>query len=269
VPSLERFIFTGLGNQGEDIYVSNWEGTEIEKLTNTSDWAETTPNVSPDGKWVAMDCAQAEPDLCLVGTDGSGWAQLTGPPAWDSTPVWSPDSRSIAFVSNAEGISDLYVMEISDKEPFKLTTDEGRHTSADWSPDGDRIAYQADVDGAWDIWTISPKGGEPRNLTQSSRVDENPKWSPDGQWIAFRSTQDGDPEIYVMTADGQGLQNVSQNPGATETVFSWAPDSQRLAFVSDVEGNLDIFAVNLDGSGKTNLTQHPADDAAPIWLPLP
>jgi Tol biopolymer transport system component len=267
VPSLERFIFSGSDDAGQDIYLSNWEGTEFENLTNTPDWTETTPRVSPDGKWVAMDCAQAEPDLCLVAADGSGWTQLTTPPAWDSTPVWSPDSKRVVYVSNAGGISDLYVMGISDDEPTKLTTDEGRHTSADWSPDGDQIAYQADVDGAWDIWTISPKGGEPRNLTQSSGPDEMPRWSPDGKWIAFRSKRDGDSEIYVMAADGQDPRNISQSPASTETVFFWSPDSQRLLFVSDADGNLDIFVVNRDGSGKMNLTQHPSDDAAPMWLP--
>jgi Tol biopolymer transport system component len=269
IPILERFIFAGKNDGDEDIYLANWDRTEYENLTNNPDLVESEPQVSPDGKWVALVCTWADPDICLIGTDGSSSKQLTRPPAWDAGPVWSPDSQELVFVSNAEGISDLYLVDIATFEPTRLTTDKARHSSPDWSPDGRLIAYQADTAGAWDIWAVSPDGGEPINLTQNPAADQSPKWSPDGKWIAFRSERDGNSEIYVMTADGQQPRNVSQSPDGTENVFAWSPDSQQLIFVSDAEGNLDIFKVNVDGSGKVNLTHNPADDGAPIWIQAP
>ncbi len=269
VPVLQQFVFVGKSDGGEDVYLTNWERTAYQNLTNTPDVVEVDPVVSPDGQWVAMVCTWADPDICVISSDGLELRQLTGPPAWDANPVWSPDSQRLVYVSNAEGISDLFLVDIKEAKPRKLTTGEGRHSAPDWSPDGSWIAFQSDEMGVWDIWLISPDGQESLNLTQNPGADQSPKWSPDGQWIGFRSERDGNWEIYVMKANGQEPRNVSQSPEDNETVFVWSPDSQQLLFVSDVKGNLEIFRVNVDGSDKVNLTQNPADDGAPIWIQAP
>ena len=102
--------------------------------------------------------------------------------------TWSPDGKSIAFISNMSGRNNLWIVPSDGGYPVQLTVNDQRQASPAWSPDGKWIAYQSDYDGdeQWDIFMVSPKTGKVVNLTQTREIsEESPAWSPDGRFLAY------------------------------------------------------------------------------------
>ena len=90
-------------------------------------------------------------------------------------PTWSPDGKSIAFISNMSGRNNLWLVPAEGGWPVQLTVSDQRQTAPAWSPDGKWIAYQSDYDGdeLWDIFLVSPKTGKVVNLTSTRRDRRN------------------------------------------------------------------------------------------------
>src|SRR4051794_5029341 len=102
--------------------------------------------------------------------------------------AWSPDGKTIVFVSNMSGRNNLWLVPAGGGWPIQLTISDQRQSSPVWSPDGKWIAYQSDYDGdeQWDIFIVSPKTGQVVNLTNTRVIaEESPAWSPDGRFLAY------------------------------------------------------------------------------------
>src|SRR5260370_4251534 len=103
-------------------------------------------------------------------------------------PTWSPDDKSLAFISNMSGRNNLWTLAADGGWPVQLTISDQRQSSPAWSPDVKWIAYQSDYDGdeQWDIFLVSPKTGKVVNLTQTREIAElDPTWSPAGRSLAY------------------------------------------------------------------------------------
>jgi dipeptidyl aminopeptidase/acylaminoacyl peptidase len=102
--------------------------------------------------------------------------------------TWSPDGKTVAFVSNMSGRNNIWTVAAEGGWPMQLTVSDQRQTSPTWSPDGKWIAYMSDYDGdeQWDIFLVSPKTGQVVNVTNTREIaEENPAWSPDGRYVAY------------------------------------------------------------------------------------
>ncbi len=102
--------------------------------------------------------------------------------------AWSPDGKTIAFISNISGRNNLWLVPTEGGWPLQLTISDQRQTAPAWSPDGKWIAYQSDYDGdeQWDIFLVSPKTGQVVNVTNTREIaEESPAWSPDGRYLAY------------------------------------------------------------------------------------
>src|ERR1700681_2141723 len=103
-------------------------------------------------------------------------------------PTWSPDGKSIAFISNMSGRNNIWTVPADGGWPVQLTISDQRQSHPAWSPDGKWIAYQSDYDGdeQWDIFLVSPQTGQTVNLTNTRQIaEEHPVWSPDGRYLAY------------------------------------------------------------------------------------
>ncbi len=108
------------------------------------------PRFRPTASYVAYTVQQANWDenefvqqiWIAVPATGERYALTSGKKA-SSSPRWSPDSRSIAFVSDRDGKRQIYIIAVNGGEAFRLTNEEAGAGSPEWSPDGRSIAYLA------------------------------------------------------------------------------------------------------------------------------
>ena len=152
--------------------------------------------------------------------DGSGVTRLTDDPADDLDPQWSPDGRSIAFVSERDGSRVLFVMSADGSSVTRLSNVSAEAGSPRWSPVRRVIAFSSKR-GTNRIVVANADSSRVRLLTEDH--GSYPQWSPDGNRIAFVSERGGSRAIYVMNSDdGAGVTRLTYN-SPTDFPVDWGP----------------------------------------------
>src|ERR1700674_5131596 len=181
-------------------------------------------------------------------------------------PTWSPDGKSIAFISNMSGRNNIWTVPADGGWPVQLTISDQRQSSPAWSPDGKWIAYQSDYDGdeQWDIFLVSPKTGKVVNLTQTREIAElDPTWSPDGRYLAYevkpKTSAAYEIDVYDMLmrevkhiTTGTPQDKRNSNP-------IWSKDGKYIVYTQEQAKGTDsnIFIADVATTGKsTLLTPH-------------
>ncbi len=214
--------------------------------------------------FVAVD--HSLPQIFTIGADGTKRRQLTGVSGSNTTPVWSPDGRRVAFIHRDGDDSQVYVMSADGGSQRRLTSDPGSHASPVWSPDGRAVIFVATRDGESQIAAVSDNGTS-RDLTRPPGDRRNPAWSPDGRLIAFQSKVGSGPfALFVMDADGTNHRQVPTPSFGLQpdvTSYAWLPDG-RLAYTNRSGTAQESLAVtNLDGTGQRFL----GTASSPAWSP--
>jgi dipeptidyl aminopeptidase/acylaminoacyl peptidase len=180
-------------------------------------------------------------------------------------PTWSPDGRSIAFISNMSGRNNLWVVPAEGGFPTQLTVSDQRQTNPAWSPDGKWIAYQSDYDGdeQWDIYLVSPKTGKVVNLTQTSEIAEvNPTWSPDGRYLAYevkpKTSAAYEIDIYDMVL--REVKHLTTNTPQDKRNVNpiWSKDGKYIVYTQEQAKGTDsnVFLADVAAGQSTSLTPH-------------
>jgi len=179
--------------------------------------------------------------------------------------TWSPDGRTIAFISNMSGRNNVWLVPADGGWPTQLTVSDQRQSSPAWSPDGKWIAYQSDYDGdeQWDIFLVSPKTGQVVNLTNTREIaEQSPVWSPDGRYLAYlvkpktSSTHEIDVYDTLMREVKHLTTGTPKDRGNYGQV--WSKDGKWIAYTQTQAKGTDsnIFVADV-GTGKiTLLTEH-------------
>ncbi|QKK01742.1 MAG: Tol-Pal system beta propeller repeat protein TolB [Pseudomonadota bacterium] len=125
------------------------------------------------------------------------------------SPAWSPDGRSLAYVSFATGRSQVIVQDLYTGQNRTVSADRGVNGAPAFSPDGRRLAVSLSRAGSPDIWIIDLASGDSERLTSHWAIDTEPVFSPDGERVYFTSDRAGRPQIYVMNASGGDPERVT------------------------------------------------------------
>jgi Tol biopolymer transport system component len=257
VPNFSRGVFSvsrGLlvYRQGEVLIGSQLEimgldGAPIARIGEPL--LQFSPKISPDGTRIAVDtddASQGNVDIWIWDLRRSIRTRLTFDPAMDRTPVWSPDSRQVAYFSARTDSGGVYVKAADGTgAPRLVAAARGLLFPMSWSPDGRYIAY-VDVDsGNGDIWVATVDGSEePRAVVASEFEEWDGYFSPDGRWLALTSKESGREEVYVTPFPGPGGKwQVSTNEGDRPR---WSADGTKLYYL-DNDDHLNVAEFTVDG----------------------
>ncbi len=223
--------------------------------------------------------------LYVYGFADHKMTQITSGDYDDSAPAWSPDGRSIAFVSNRSDSqdpdrnfnTDIWVVAADNadrgKSLVKVTTNPGADDSPAWSPDGQWLAFTTQLDpklfdyATFHIAVASSSGGEAKVLTlKLDRNSSTPRFSPDGKWIYFIADDDGTQNLMRVPAMGG---EISRPIGGRRMVESYTlgKDGAAAAVIGELTRPAEIYYLPADDGELRRLTT--TNDALMAQIRLP
>ncbi len=272
--------FTSFHEGKTDIYVMQIGDTKLTNLTHSDGFTSSFPAWSPDGKRILFERqANLKPDpadssnghnqIYVMNADGSVQTNLTNDPNGDYySPVWSPDGKKIAYVSNPakSNTYNIYVMNIDGTDPKPLTNSDV-NVYPSWSPNGEQIAFLSTQNNVANIYLIDANGTHVVQVTHNS--DQNavrnfPEWSPDGKRILFAGSENDNTDVFVINADGSNQIALTQSP-EDEAFPHWSPDGSSILFQVNSRtqnGKAEIYLMNADGTNPVKV----ADGFGPAWV---
>ena len=244
-------------------------------------------HVSPDGKSIAyavttsdLPRAKQTTHIWMMDADGSHARQMTQGDKSEISPIFSPDGKWIAFVSNRDGNLNLYMLPLAGGEAKKLTDISTGVNDPLWSPDGKSIAFSTDV---------YPECGadEACNKRISDRWQDGPLKAHMADELLYRhwtQWKDG-TRTHIFLADLASGAIKDMTPGDFDSptfelsaplAYDFSPDGKELAYVSDhdkhqeTSTNKDLWVVRVDSAkpeGRDITASNPAYDGTPRYSP--
>jgi len=172
----------------------------------------------------------------------------------------------IAFVSNATGTKEVYVMDYDGANRRRLTREGRMSIYPDWFPDGAGIVYTSFAGSRQELHRIDVASGASARLTVFPGLNAFAAVSPDGRELVMTLSRDGNPEIYRLRADGTSPRRLTYGR-STESSPCWSPDGRRVAFVSDRSGRPQIYTMSSTGGTGERITFQGAYNTSPDWSP--
>jgi dipeptidyl aminopeptidase/acylaminoacyl peptidase len=181
------------------------------------------------------------------------------------SPDWSPDGKTIAFITNLSGRNNVWLVPSEGGWPVQLTVSDQRQTSLAWSPDGKWIAYMSDYDGdeQWDIFFVSPKTGQVVNITKTREIsEESPTWSPDARYLAY-IVKPKTSSVYEVDVYDTLMREVKHLTTGTakdrmNVAPIWSRDGKFIVYSQWQSKGTDsnVFMVDVASAESTLLTPH-------------
>lgn len=230
------------------------------------------PAISPDGNTIAFNY---KGDVYTVNSDGGNARQLTTHPAYDGYPVWSPDSKSIAFASDREGSMDVYIVDANGGAPRRITQNSASELPICFTPDGQKILYSANVlpdvkfslfPSGRQVYSVSIEGG--RSTQFLSFTANNICFNKAGDKILYHDTKGYEDEwrkhhtssvtrdIWLHDLNTGAFTNITHKEVEDRNpVFS--EDENSVYFLSERFGDFNICKLSLDNpSDVKQITKH-------------
>lgn len=217
------------------------------------------PVASPDGKWVVYsltepnyDPEKAVSDLWLVPAEGSAPPRrITSSKSAESDPVWSPDSRSLAFSAKREGdeVAQIYVLPMGGGEARRVTASPAAAVRPQWRPDGQALLYESAIyPGTTDLATNRAAQEEVKRRKYSVRVYES---SPIRYWDIWLDERRSSLWVQPLAEGAEARDVLAGSALAREAGFAaarqgensfslmpvWTPDGREIVFTATTEAN--------------------------------
>ncbi|MEA2640103.1 MAG: hypothetical protein QOF51_1497 [Chloroflexota bacterium] len=267
--------------------------------------AASDPQLAPDGARVLYTVTTIDrtthkvtSQLWFCDDTGANARPITAAEAKNGNGRWSPDGACIAFVSDRDKGSGIYLLPVEGPgEARQLTHHAQEIAELAWSPDGGRIAYVTTVDPAnpaeverptdapppvrvtrridykqdgrgylgdtrRQLFVVEVASGERRQLTHEPQDHQGPQWSPDGGSVAVHVPNRNGcfSQLGLVDLATGDVRLVTPRDGVVGC-FAWSPNGDRILFAGDrrTAGQLDFFLYEAASGATRRLT----DDLAP------
>lgn len=266
---LFALVFTTFGLNAQK---TNFSYLDVYDLQYVSD-----PQISPNGDWVVyrrmgFDIMEdkAAGNLWMVKSDGSQHQKLTSRDESESNATWSPSGNQLAFTSNTDEGSEIFVYWIGSGKIAKISQLPFSPSSLTWSPDGQQLAFSMNVEKAPPILAKMPKKPKDAKWADSPRITDRLYHEADGRgYIA-----PGFNHIFTIPSNGGAVRQITSGDFHHRGALSWSADGKQIFFsgnrAEDWEydfRNSEVYAVNvIDGSIKA-LTDRNGPDTNPVVSP--
>ena len=251
---------------------NHFEMMDVFQLEFASD-----PQISPDGKRVvyernSMDIMEdrRRTELWIVDADSSNHRKLTTSSGRESSPRWSPDGSMLAYLSQEEGKTQIFLRWMDTGQTAILTQVLESPHQITWSPDGKHIAFSMLVpepEPSLAKLPAKPKGAE---WADPPKLIERVRNRADGEGYLPH----GFNHFFVVPVSGGTARQVTTGEFHHRNAPSWTPDSKTLVFSANRNEdweyefrNSEIYAVSLDSGDIQTLTDRNGPDHSPVVSP--
>lgn len=263
-------VFTQPAAQAQDPDTFTYEDVfELEQAVS--------PAISPDGERIvyvrrSMDIMADRPrgNLWIINRDGSGHRPLESGVKNYSSPVWSPDGTRIAFTSNEEGRSQIYIRWMDTGQTARVTNLTRSPSGLSWSPDGTQLAFTMFVPKADPPLISMPRAPEGANWAAPAREIDTLQYRFDGRGYL----EEGFSHVFVVPATGGTPRQVTHGEFNHNGTPVWSADGESLLISANRNAdwrfdprNSEIYEIPLDGGEITALTDRAGPDGSPALSP--
>jgi dipeptidyl aminopeptidase/acylaminoacyl peptidase len=242
------------------------------------------PKISPDGKWVAyavatpdMDANRNANNIWIVPTGGGAAIQLTQS-GRDSAPAWSPDGKTLAFISSRDGNSQVYLLSMQGGESHAITHLSTGADMVKWAPDGRTIAFTSGVyvDCKDDACNAARDAEKEKSKVKAHVADHLlfrhwNHWSEGKRSHLFVAAADGSGTSRDVTA-GADYDVPPDERGAPEDI-NFSPDGKEICYTAvpdkmeATSTNGELFIVAVAGGEAKKISTSPGFDGNPVYSP--
>jgi dipeptidyl aminopeptidase/acylaminoacyl peptidase len=240
--------------------------------------AVAATNISPDGRqivfareWIDQMKDQSRTNLWVVDVDSGRVRELTRGSWRDSAPVWAPDSKRIAFLSDRDGTNQVHVLYVDTGEVAQLTHLQRAATALKWSPDGKQLAFTQTIPDEDPIVKIElPKRPRGAEWAKGPTVVDRISWARDGTG----PIEKGYSHVFTVDATVGGTPRQITDGKFNESDPEWSADGSRIYVTGirkpDAEylnNDSEIYAIDLKTLAATPLTDRKGPDTNPTVSP--
>jgi TolB protein len=203
--------------------------------------------------------------LVVSDADGANEYTVFGSPDPIMSPSWSPDGRSLAYVSFHTGLAAVYVQTLSSGQQVQVSAKAGINGAPSFSPDGKQLALALSRrDGNVDVYVLDLGTQALKRVTDDPAIDTEPAWSPDGRSLYFTSDRAGAPQVYVVGLEAGARQRRITYDGSYNARPQVGPDGNLLAVVTLDRGAYRIGAVDARQGNLQVLSSGQLDESPSI-----
>ena len=205
--------------------------------------------------------------LIVSDADGANERIVFGSPDPIMSPSWSPDGRSLAYVSFHSGLSAVYVQTLATGAQVQVSAKSGINGAPAYSPDGLQLALALSRrDGNVDVYVLTLANQALKRITDDPAIDTEPAWSADGRSLYFTSDRAGGPQVYQVGLEPGARPRRITFDGGYNARPRISPDGGQLAVVTLDRGAYRIAALDMKQGGLQVLTGGQLDES-PSFAP--
>jgi TolB protein len=263
----ERLLGPVDNREVKEIYMSDYDGANQRRITTTRQ-LNINPSWSPDGQAIAYSSYRNITPQIFISLIYRGVLETPTKtsPVSNMMPVFSPDGSRIAFVTNRDGNTEIYVMNRDGSNVRRLTNHAAYESTPTWSPNAQQIAFTSDRTGKPQIYIMNAAdGSNVRRLTVSESEADRATWSPAPfNEIAYsgRTSSSGfDVKIHELSSGS--VRQITFGEGSNESP-AYAPNGKHVAFTSTRAGGTQVFTIGRDGRGLKQITRS-GNNQTPAW----